>query len=310
MTRLSLERHAGVGRPSHRWSAILIAVLVAAPKPAFAIDPGVAKGTLQVDDVTISLTHAYAQLRDDAEGILGRDQELRIAVVDREIPQSSLNGLGILPVSGLAQADQVRGLLLTFDPEAPNEVVYTLLFPSGEPGASLLSTTLSRSGDSLWDRFTINPQGVAGALSHRDEWEHAMGSIPSTAFDFEMRAPLFHEPEITEDLNGEEALASPQVAVLRKRAAAMLAGDLETLRALASAAANARMDAYLAMPGTSPEDLAEMIRGFGDEQIAAVETIVRVVVRGDRAVAIYDEEEDGTRWSSFVREDGEWKSED
>lgn len=137
-----------------------------------------------------------------------------------------------------------------------------------------------------------------------------MGSVPSTSFELEMRAPLFHEPEITEDLRGEEALRSPFVDLLRRRAVAMRDGDLATLRALGSSQANRRVDAYLAMPEMSEDSLLEMLGGFSEEQIAAVETIERVVVRGDRAVAIYAADEEGVRWSSFVREGGEWKSDD
>lgn len=278
--------------------------------PARAIDPGRADGTLRVNELEIPLTHAYAQMRDDAEGVLGRPRELRIAVVDREIPQASLNGLGILPISEMALAGEVRGVLLAFDPDDPDELVYTLLFPSEEPGFSLLANTLSRTGEPLWERFSLGEQTVSGVLHHRDEWEHAMGSVPSTSFELEMRAPLFHEPEITEDLRGEEALRSPFVDLLRRRAVAMRDGDLATLRALGSSQANRRVDAYLAMPEMSEDSLLEMLGGFSEEQIAAVETIERVVVRGDRAVAIYAADEEGVRWSSFVREGGEWKSDD
>ena len=137
-----------------------------------------------------------------------------------------------------------------------------------------------------------------------------MGSIPSTSFELEMQAPLFHEPEITQDLRGEEARRSPFVELLRKRVIAMREGDLAVLRELGSTRANLRMDTYLAMPEMSQEELIAMVQGFAEEQAAAIETIERVVVRGGQAIAIYAAEEEGTRWSAFVRENGEWKSDD
>ena len=70
------------------------------------------------------------------------------------------------------------------------------------------------------------------------------------------------------------------------------------------------MDTYLAMPEMSQEELIAMVQGFAEEQAAAIETIERVVVRGGQAIAIYAAEEEGTRWSAFVRENGEWKSDD
>ena len=137
-----------------------------------------------------------------------------------------------------------------------------------------------------------------------------MGSIPSTSFELEMQAPLFHEPEITQDLRGEEARRSPFVDLLRKRVIAMREVDLAVLREFGSTRANLRMDTYLAMPEMSQEELIAMVQGFAEEQAAAIETIERVVVRGGQAIAIYAAEEEGTRWSAFVRENGEWKSDD
>ena len=44
--------------------------------------------------------------------------------------------------------------------------------------------------------------------------------------------------------------------------------------------------------------------------VVSAAQIERVVVRGGQAIAIYAAEEEGTRWSAFVRENGEWKSDD
>ena len=98
-----------------------------APDAAHAIDAGVAKGALNVGGATIPLTHAYAQLHDNAEKLLERPRELRILLADREAPQSALNGIAFLPVVHMAREGKLRGLLIQLDPAKPDEAAVTVL---------------------------------------------------------------------------------------------------------------------------------------------------------------------------------------
>ena len=98
---------------------ILFAVFFTAA-PALAIDPGVAKGTLQVRGTTIKLTHAYA---------FNDRKELRILVVDREMPKRVLPGIEFLMVAQLAREDNLRGLLIQYDAQDQKRTIVTLLHP-------------------------------------------------------------------------------------------------------------------------------------------------------------------------------------
>jgi hypothetical protein len=82
---------------------IFLAFFAMCMQSAYAIDPGTAKGTLAVNDETIVLTHSYAHLHDNAEGLLDRPKELRIVLSDREIPYESLRGITFLPVTHMAR---------------------------------------------------------------------------------------------------------------------------------------------------------------------------------------------------------------
>src|SRR5262245_43810513 len=105
---------------------------------ASAIDPGVAVGALQVNEKKITLRHAYAHLRDNAEGLLDHPKELRVLLTDREVSQDALVGIAFLPVTELARQGQAQGLLFELDPDKPNEVVMTLLYPPKETGQMLI----------------------------------------------------------------------------------------------------------------------------------------------------------------------------
>ncbi|MCA9728858.1 MAG: hypothetical protein KC729_14300, partial [Candidatus Eisenbacteria bacterium] len=214
----------------------------------------------------IPLTHAFAQVRDDAEGLLPSARVLRLAVVDRDIPQSSLDGLGILPIEDLARLGEVRGLLLALDPDHPDPVSVTLLLPPADR-AEGAGATVSVPADSTW-QVSIGTQSVAAAMRYPPESVDASASAtPRTenpsertddrsagmanvtagsafspvTFEFRMTAPLFTETPVTADLLGEAALSSPQAQALQERAAAVLAGDFESFRALTSGAAISRM---------------------------------------------------------------------
>jgi hypothetical protein len=75
----------------------------------YALDPGTAKGTMQMGQETIPLTHAYAQLHDNAEGLLARPKEMRILIVDRQVKREVLNGLVFLPVLAMTRAQNISG---------------------------------------------------------------------------------------------------------------------------------------------------------------------------------------------------------
>jgi len=271
--------------------------------PAPAIDPGIAQGSLQVNERNLTLRHAYAHLHDNAEGLLDRPKELRVLVTDREVPPNALAGIVFLPVADLAKQGRVQGLLFEMAPDDPNQVVVTLLFPPSKPELSLITQTINVSGQQLFKDWSLTSQRVVGAIERRDERESNLSDIPKMSYSVRFSAPIFNEPPVTADLKGRAALDSPQARVLSVKAAALTRGDFAAVRKLSTERANRRSEAVFAMGGAKA---TQMARQAGAEMKRTIPKVQRVVERGDRAVVIFP----GKQWFSFVREGGEWKSDD
>lgn len=111
------------------WLLALVLLLLPA-HAAFAIDVGTAQGSLEVDGVTVPLTHAFAHLHDNADGVRQRPRQLRILLADRAVPQEALAGIALVSLLRMAREGRVRGLLLQLDADQPRRGMVTLLRPS------------------------------------------------------------------------------------------------------------------------------------------------------------------------------------
>jgi hypothetical protein len=280
---------------------LLISLVIAPFQSVLAIDPGTAHGSLEVGSETIALSQAYAQLHDNAEGLLDRPKELRILLTDREVPQAALNGIVFLPVEQMAREGQAQGLLLRMDPGDRSHISVTLLYPPASPGQSLMTQTRSVTGREVMKKLNIGAQRVHGDIEHRDQGEAGFTDLPRLAYSVQFSAPLFHEPSITADLKGKAAQASPQVAVLREKARALATGDFAAGRRFSTEHANRQTDAFHARAGDQATAFA---KEAGAELEQSIGRIRRVVVRGDRAAAIFSDRQ----WVDLVREGGEWKA--
>lgn len=145
------------------------------PCSASAIDPGIASGAMIVGAEMLPLTHAYAHQR-------GR--ELRIAVVDREVPQESLAGAPPLPVEKLALDSKVRGLLLRFHRSGRSDIVLTVLDPRTSP-ETLGPHTVPRTANVLTN-FRLGDNRVLGDLEGTIAPQLRLTGV-------RFSAPLFHE---------------------------------------------------------------------------------------------------------------------
>jgi hypothetical protein len=279
---------------------LLVSVALTAPARAAVIDPGTVEGTFTVDGKEIALTHAYAHLHDDAEGLIGRKQ-LRILLTDREVPQKALAGISFLPVEDMAIQGKVQGLLMTMAPNNPNEIRAVPLLKPAERGASLTNWSLSASGKKLFKEWKLAPTRVVGAIDHEDKTEHSFITGPRVSWSLRFSAPVFNEPAITDDLRGKAAQASPQVKALRLAADAMARGDFATLKKLSSDRSNRQMEVGLSMQGPQAKTF---VKQMGAEMKKTLPKIQRVIVRGDHAVAILSKNE----WATLVREGGQWKT--
>jgi len=281
-----------------------LAIFALCVQSASAIDQGTAQGTLAINGETIALTHSTAHLHDNAEGLLDRPKELRIVLSDREIPYESLRGIVFLPVEEMARENRVRGLLMTLDPNDQSKLVVTFLTQPSRPGQSLMTLTLSASGQELFTKLILSNVRVTGEVEHADKRDGGDQDLPKLTYSVKFSAPLFKELPVTANLKGKAAQNSPQAKAYREKINALKKGDFEAVKRLSSERANLRDAALL----VQVDDQAK--KAFAAEAAADMEqslkSIKRVVVRGDSAVIIFSEKQ----WATFVREGGQWKSGD
>ena len=283
---------------------ISLAVFVLCVPSAYAIDEGTAQGTLAINNDTIALTHSYAHLHDNAEGLLDRPKELRIVLSDREIPYESLRGIVFLPVEDMARENRVRGLLFTLDPQDQNKVIVTLLTQPARQGQSLMTLTLSASGQELFKKLILSNLRVTGEMEHADTREGGDQDLPKLVYSVKFSAPLFKELPVTVNYTGKAAQNSPQAKAYREKINALKKRDFEEVKRLSSERANRRDAAMLVHMDDQAKDAIAAEAAADLEK--SLKRIQRVVVRGDSAVIIFSEKQ----WSTFVREGGQWKSND
>jgi hypothetical protein len=271
--------------------------------PAPTIDPGKAEGSLQVNEKNITLRHAYAHLHDNAEGLLEQSERLRVLFTDREVSPNELAGIAFLPVMELAKQGRAQGLMFEMAPDDPNNVVMTLLIPPSKPGQFLIRESINVSGQDLFKDWSLTGQRVVGAIERRGAREPNLSDFPAVSYSVRFSAPVFNEPKVTADLKGKAALESPQARVLSAKADALTKGDFAAVSKLSTERANRRNGAVFEL---GQAKAIEMARQAGAEMKKSFAKIQRVVERGDRAIVILP----GKQWSTFVREGGEWKSDD
>lgn len=285
---------------------ILLSLCVSLPVRALAIDPGTVTGTLTINQDAIVLKHAYAHLHDNTEGWLDTPREMRILLADRQVPQESLAGLNVFfTLSEMLKQDKLRGILLRFDPAAPNSILITILYPPKDPQESLANKTLSYGDRSPIDRLVISDLRVGGAIKQHSEGNKEL-DWPAEDYSAIFSAPLFKELPVTADLSGKKALQAPQVVALLAKCAAMAKGDLKKVRQYSTARSNREADTYLAQAG---EEAIPMLRQMAVEQEQSIKKgPLRLIVRGDKATLIVGAA-DGKSMLGFVKEGGIWKSE-
>ena len=281
----------------------ILAVLLISSQVAQAIDTGTLSGTLRIGDEVVELKEVYAHFHDNAEGLLDRPKEMRIVLSDRPIPQESLRGIAFLPVTKLAREGKVVGLLLQFDPKDQHRMVVTLLRNPSQPGKSLMTLSLIDTEQNLFKKLKISETRVEGEIDYAETHKADSEGLPSLSYSVIFSAPRFHEMPVTDDLKGKAAQSSPQVKILREKAKALGKGDFAAVSKLTSEAANRRDEAIMEQMG---DQIAAISKEASVDLEKSLKTIQRVIVRGDRAVVIFANK----GWANFVKEGGQWKSDD
>ena len=258
------------------------------------------QNVLTVNGETIQLKHFRALLHDNAEGLLDLHKELRILITDREVPADALDGLTMLPVLQLAKDDKVQGLLIKLDPSDLGVAYVTLLRKPVAPQISLMTQTVSSSNTEVVGNFNMGNGSVSGVMEHHEKGDSFFADMPTMSYAVSFRMPLDHVSVITSDLKGNAAQKSPQAAILAKKGEALMKKDFALLRTLQTEAAYRRGEMLLSNPA-----FQEVLPEMGAEIKKSVGHISRLIVRGKRAVIVFDDHS----WNEFVDESGEWKSE-
>lgn len=271
------------------------------PRLVSAIDPGRVQGSLQVNGQAIALTQAYAHLHDNAEGLLDRPRELRLLLTDREVPQVSLSGISPLTaLARLARAGRLQGLLLILDPKDPRHLELTLLSPPLAAGPELITCIILNNDLKSALELKIHAQRLGGTFICPPEPQLEAPGRPILACSLRFSAPVFHEPAVTAVLKGRAAQTSPQIQVLRAKVRALEQGDVAAVQRLSTSRAPLETRT---LPAPAGPDTAAWAKQEAAKLQASLKHLQRVVVRSNRAVAVFANKP----WQTFIREGGEWK---
>jgi hypothetical protein len=275
----------------HAALAIGLAVTAMWVGPAFAIDPGTAKGELVGEGVRVPLTHAYALERDNAEGLLD-GTELRILLTDVEVPDASKLLTRLVPSFGplgaLAHDGKLTGILIKLNPAKPKETVYITVLIKGPPEQSFATITRSPAP---FDKFTVANNRVAGS-----------GEIGPYKGTFD--APLIKMAPVKSHLKGKAAADSAPAKVFLATEQAMRSGNL------AAAQKNMTPGKWLAfndfVQQVGAAEFAKQATQFFPDAATRTKQIKDAILRGDSAFLVVDEG-NGKLGVPLVLESGQWK---
>jgi len=284
----------------HRLLVVIPLLLLALARPAAALDPGTATGTLSVGPARVELETAYATHYVNDEG-LADAPELRILLADRQVDTRLLSGPLLDVLERAARNGQVRGILLRVDPKAlaTAPVRGTLLMPTASAQDSLMHFTLSDETGGFKE-LQVSKTRVQG----RSHFRSTGGDVLAFVYDATFSAPLFKD-EPTARLIGERAQESPPASAVLAFERALWEGDMATVRAYTTPERFAALDADFARVGVA--DFTRQVREQLPDPRVRKQQVREVAMHGSRAwVRLVSE--DGTRIiAALVHTDGVWK---
>jgi len=284
----------------HRLLPLLAIPLLVLTRPAAALDPGTADGSVTLRGTSVDLKTAYATQYFDDQG-LADGPELRILLADRKIDLDLLSGPLVDAIERAARNGQIRGVLLRVDPDklgaAP--VRGTLLMPVGSAPDSLMHFTLTDETGGF-EGLKVSKNRVAGRASFRSTG----GDAPAFSYNAQFSAPLFKD-EPTARLIGERAQESPAAKAVLAFERALWDGDLATVGAHTTAERFAGLDADYRRVGSAV--FVEQVHAQIPDPAVRKQQIREVVMHGRRGWVVLVSGE-GTRViASVVHTDGVWK---
>lgn len=264
-----------------------------------AADPEL-KGTLTVNGVESPLAHVLVLDFDDVEG-MGDGPELRVLFSDKKIDQAALEAPILFNLDALARAGKLQGVLLRFDPAKESREVYGTTYAKlDNPQSSMPFFTLGGDAGGV-DSLRVDAGNLGGAVAYAGDGDVDFG-IPSYAFDITFSAPI-QKPAPVTVLQGKEAMDSVQMKTLLQFEAAMLQGDLETIRKMTSPEKAKQMDDFIAEAGK--EQFMAMVKQMATDPAASEKNLAGMYVRGDRTTLVFNE--DGGKTSiSLIKKGDAW----
>lgn len=271
---------------------------------------GTATGNLTLDGKPIPLRFAYVVDVDNAEEaglLLEHARNYRVIVLsDRALPATSVSNRNA-PFSerhspaeyfgplAKSPADGIRGVFIRLDLKTNKIFDAHLLYPGMGVGFTI-------GGQEFRDRLTGVKQAgntVSGtATLAKAEPTHLEKGPKKYLYQITFRAPVVKEPAVTEKWEGEAALKSPPVQVIREYLEAGHKGDLATLQRLTAKTHQAYLKKTEILDFLKDGDASKL-----DEQVQ------RVFVRGETATVVIVTKEPSYSQTSMtlVREGGTWK---
>ena len=274
--------------------AWIFAAACLAAGPASAQQPaGTATGHYVTEGGTrIELRHARAEYEDEATGGHPERGEYRILLTDRPVSEEALERSGPGSATDLAERGELLGVLIEYDLSERDEISFIELErPQGDFGPN--ARTLS-GAPIPWRRFDFRPDRVSAEL--RLDPTAMAGIGPEAALSFE--TPVRYDPVVSV-LTGAEARDSAPARAARTAHEAILAGDFETARRMATPAVAARMAA-----ATSLNDAERAVLG---SFLEALRQPARVVMRQRSAQIVMGDDSGMSLTLTMALENGEWR---
>lgn len=278
----------------------VLTVVLAWARPAAALDPGRADGSLSVGQETIALKIAYATHYPNEEG-LADGPELRILLADRKVDVDLLEGPKADAIERSARKGQVRGILLRLDPEKLGKapVRGTLLVQPPSPADSLMHFTVT--GDSGgFEALEVTKDRLQGKAQFRS----AGGDSAAFNYQLAFSAPLLVDRP-TARLIGARAQDSPPAKTVLSFERALLDGDMATVSAHATADRFAGLDADYTRVG--PIVFLEQVRAQLPDPAVRQRQIREVVIHGRRAWVVMLNDDGSRTVATLAHSDGAWK---
>jgi len=275
----------------------IVAVTFSIMFGAVAADPEL-KGSLTVNGAEIPLAHVLVLDFDDVEG-MGDGPELRILFSDKKIDQAALESPILFNLDALARAGKLQGVLLRFDPAKESREVYGTTYAQlNNPQSSMPFFTLGGDAGGV-DSLRVDAGNLGGAVAHTGDGDVDFG-IPSYAFNITFRAPI-KKPSPVTVLQGKEAMESAPMKTLLQFEAAMLQGDLETIRKMTTPEKAQQMDDFITQAGK--EQFMAMVKQMASDPATREKNLAGMYVRGDRTTMVFND--DGGKMSMTLLKKGD-----